>query len=63
MKSCFYCKGRKVRYIRDDMMRITVKCEKCGAEVRTASLTTDNAVGCWNTEQARLENITKAAAR
>lgn len=44
------------------MLRITVKCEKCGAEVRTASLTTDNAVGCWNTEQARLENKAKAAA-
>lgn len=59
MKPCFYCGGRKVKYRRDADLKITVKCEKCGAEIQTSVLTEDTAVGCWNTKMAALERAAK----
>ena len=59
MKNCFYCGGRKVKYQRDAELRVTVKCEKCGAEVRTPYVTEDSARGHWNMIQARLERAAK----
>ena len=52
MKNCFYCNGRKVKYKRDAELKITVVCEKCGAEIQTSVLTEDTAAGCWNTKMA-----------
>ena len=62
MKSCFKCKGRKVRYIRDDNMRITLQCEKCGYELKTPYLTEDSARSCWCTHMSALELGAKMAA-
>lgn len=56
MKPCFYCGGRKVKYNRDADLRVTVKCEKCGSEVKTSYLTEDSARGFWNMRQKSLEN-------
>lgn len=55
MKSCFYCGGRKVDYIRNTDLSITMKCKKCGAAIMTPNLTIDSARGCWNTKMAELE--------
>ena len=55
MKNCFYCNGRKVKYKRDAELKITVVCEKCGAEIVTPYLTEDSARGYWNMKQAALE--------
>jgi hypothetical protein len=60
MKPCAKCAGRKIKFVRDEDLRITVKCEKCGAEVITSSFTVDNATGYWNMEQARIERTRKA---
>ena len=65
MKNCFYCGSRKFRYLRDAELKVTVKCKKCGAEVRTPYLTEDSARGYWNMKQASLERaagIKKEAA-
>lgn len=59
MKPCAYCNGRKVIFLRDEELRITVKCEKCGVEVRTPYLTEDSARGCWSTKMATLEREAK----
>lgn len=59
MKPCTYCNGRKVQLLRDDELRITVRCEKCGAEVRTPFLTEDSARSCWSTKMATLEKEAK----
>ena len=55
LKNCFYCNGRKVKYSRDAELKITVVCEKCGAEIVTPYLTEDSARGYWNMKQAALE--------
>lgn len=65
MKPCFFCAGRKFRLIRDNTLKVTVKCEKCGAEVKTPYLTEDSARGYWNMKTAELEkaaNKKQAAA-
>lgn len=59
MKPCFYCAGRKFRYLRDEDHRITVKCEKCGSEIKTPNITEDSARGYWNTKQAALAHAAK----
>ncbi|MBQ1295851.1 MAG: hypothetical protein IIY21_17525, partial [Clostridiales bacterium] len=62
MKSCAVCNGRKIRYIRDSELKITVKCEKCGAEYKTPCFTENNALGFWNSKQAELERMNREAA-
>ena len=59
MKPCFYCKGRKFKYIRGEDMKITIKCEKCGGEIITPHLTIDSARGFWNMKMAALEHAAK----
>lgn len=59
MKSCFYCGGKKVKYRRDESLKVTVVCEKCGAEVKTPCVTEDSARGFWNMEQAKFEKSSK----
>ena len=62
MKNCAICNGRKVRYIRDRELKITVQCEKCGAQYKTSYFSEDNALGFWNSKQAELERNNKEAA-
>ncbi len=62
MKNCAVCNGRKIRYIRDSELKITVKCEKCGTEYKTPFFTEDNALGFWNSKQAELERTNREAA-
>ena len=59
MKSCFYCGSKKVKYRRDESLKVTVVCEKCGAEVKTPYVTEDSARGFWNMEQAKFEKSSK----
>jgi RNase P subunit RPR2 len=61
MKPCASCGGRKVKYKRDTERRITVRCEKCGAEVRTPYFTEDSARGFWNMKQHDIEVQRKRA--
>lgn len=59
MKNCYYCNGKKVRYLRDLELKITIRCEKCGAEIATPYMTEDSARGYWNMKQAALERVNK----
>ena len=59
VKNCFYCGGRKVKYVRDSELRVTVQCVKCGAEVKTPYITEDSARGYWNMKQAEFEHAAK----
>lgn len=59
MKSCFHCNGRKMKFDRDNELRITVRCEKCGAEVKTPCFTVDSAKGYWNMKQHAFEHQAK----
>lgn len=61
MKNCAICNGRKVRYIRDSELKITVQCEKCGVQYKTSYFSEDNALGFWNSKQAELERNNKEA--
>lgn len=59
VKNCYYCNGKKVRYLRDLELKITIRCEKCGAEIATPYMTEDSARGYWNMKQAALERANK----
>lgn len=61
MKPCAYCKGRKVEYHCDGNYKMTVKCSKCGAEVKTPYSTYDNAAGYWNMKMTAVEKARKEA--
>ena len=50
-----------MKYKRDTELRITVRCEKCGAEVRTPYFTEDSARGFWNMKQHDIEVQRKRA--
>jgi len=62
MKPCYYCNGRKFQYIRDDDLKISIRCEKCGGEIKTPYLTLDSARGYWNMKMATLEKNNKQEA-
>lgn len=62
MKPCAYCRGRKVEYHYDGNYKLTVRCIKCGTEVKTPYSTKDHATGHWNMKMAAIEKASKEAA-
>lgn len=59
MKPCFYCGGRKQHCKREHDLKVTVVCDKCGAEVKAPSFDESFAKGYWNTKMAELERNAK----
>ena len=59
MKPCYYCNGRKFKYLSGKDLRTIVQCEKCGNEIKTPHLTLDSARGFWNMKMAVLKKNEK----
>ena len=55
MKRCFYCGGRKQHCKREHDLKVTVVCDKCGAEVKAPTFDESFAKGFWNTRMNELE--------